>query len=339
MRYVYAVIVGLGLVAGMAAWWMVSSVNQASGTDATPTQFTVASGQQLRSVATALEQQKFISSAGAWTLYVLTQGHRSDIFAGTYTLSHTMTGRELLTALITNPLKDNEVKVTIQEGLTLKQIADQLERADVVNGQLFLNLVQHPATSGFDASPFRIAKQKPATVDFEGYAFPDTYRFFKHTEPAEVLKKFLDNLDLRYTVELEQATTAAGRTPHEILTMASILEKELTSTSDRAKAADLFWRRMKIGMGLNADSTILYALGRDGGSVSLDDLKVDSPYNTYINRGLPPGPINNPSVDAIKAAIYPVANGYLYYLSGKDGTTYFATTLEEHNQNKAKYLK
>ncbi len=339
MRYVYAVLGGLVLALGITVWWMLGTINHATGDNVASVQFVVEQGEQLRHVATRLESQHLVTSAGAWTLYTLSTGQRSAILAGAYTLNSSMTGRQILNTLTTNPLKDNEVSVTIREGLTLTQIAAQLERAEVVNGQLFLNLVQHPATANFDAGGYRIAGQKPATVDFEGYLFPDTYRFFKHTAPADVLKKLLANLDTKYSAELEQSTRTAGHTPPEILTIASILEAELKTTADRQLAADLFWRRVKIGMGLNADTTILYALGRTGGGVSSEDLKVVSPYNTYTNRGLPPGPINNPGLDAIKAAISPTPNDYLYYLTAPNGTTYFAKTLEEHNQNKAKYLK
>ncbi len=339
MRYVYAVVSGIIIVVGIAVGWMVTSVNTSTSADMTSIQFVVEPGQKLRSVATKLEEQKFIPSAGAWTLYVITQGLRSDILPETYLLKHTMTGREILKTLTTNPLKDNEVRVTIPEGLGLKQIADQLERADVVSGQALLNLLQHPATLGFDVSTYRIARQKPATVDFEGYLFPDTYNFFKHSDPKTVLQKFLNNLDSQYTTELEQATVAAGHTPHEILTMASILEKELTSASDRAMGADLFWRRITIGMALQSDSTVNYITGKGLLQPSIDDTKVDSVYNTYQNKGLPPGPIDNPGLETIRSAIYPQSNSFLYYLHEPNGTTHFSATYEEHLRNKALYLR
>lgn len=339
MRYVYAVTAGLAISIGIAVWWMTSSVAHVSSTDATPVTFVVAPGQQLRSVAYELQRQGFISSAGAWTLYTMTQGLRSSIFADTFVLRHTMSGRDILRTLTTNPLKENEVRVTIVEGLTLSEIADQLERANVVNGQEFLNLVQHPATSGFDASAYRIAGKKPSTVDFEGYVFPDTYNFFKHSEPSVVLGKMLQNLDLKYSVELEQATVAAGYTPHEVLTMASILEKELTTDTDRALGADLFWRRIAIGMPMQSDATVNYVTGKSSLQPTISDTETNSPYNTYTNKGLPPGPIDNPSLSSLRAAIYPKTNTFLYYLHAPDGTAHFAITYEEHLRNKALYLK
>lgn len=339
MRYVYAVFGGFIVAVGIAAWWMVSSVGRSTGSSADTVQFTIAKGQQLRSVAQELERQKLIPSAGAWTLYTITQGLRSQIFPETFVLNHGMTGREILKTLTTNPLKDNEANVTIPEGLTLVQIAEVLERAGIVNGQQFLNLAQHPASSGFDASLYRIAKQKPASVDFEGYIFPDTYRFFKHSDPVDVLKRMLSTLDARYTVELEQATTTAGHTPHEILTMASILEKELKSDQDRAMGADIFWRRISIGMPLQSDATVNYTTGKSTLQPTVSDTQTASPYNTYLNKGLPPGPIDNPGVSSIRAAIYPQANSYFYYLHAPDGSTHFAITYEEHLKNKATYLR
>lgn len=339
MRYVYAVLAGIAITLGITVWWMLGTMNSAAGGQVSVGAFVVEKGEQLRHVANRLENEKLIRSAGAWTLYTLTTGQRSAILAGTYTLDSSMTGRSILRTLTLGNLKVNEVTVTIREGRTLAQIASDLEQVGVVKAADFLTVVHTPKAAGLDLTGYRIANTKPTTVDLEGYIFPDTYRFYKDSTGIEAVKKFLETLDLRFTENLVQAAVSAGHTPHDILTMASILEAELQTPVDRAVAADLFWRRIKIGMGLNADTTILYALGRVGGGISAADLKVDSPYNTYTNRGLPPGPINNPGLDAIRAAIYPSANEYLYYLSAPDGTTYFARTLDEHNRNKRQYLK
>lgn len=339
MRYVYAVIAGLAIVAGITVWWMLSVMNHTVGGSSTPIVFSVEKGEQLRHVATRLESERLISSAGAWTLYALSTGQRSSILAGSYTLNAKMTGRDILHVLTINPLKDSEANVTIHEGQSLTEVASLLERADVVNGQEFLNLAQHPATAGFNVSAFRIAKQKPAGVDFEGYIFPDTYRFFKHSTPTDVLDKFLLNLDRRFTADLEQAASAAGHTSHDILTMASILEKEGKNTNDWGMISDLFWRRMSNGMPLQSDATVNYATGKSNqANTSIEDTKAVSPYNTYQNKGLPLGPIDNPGLETIRAAIYPIANTYVYFLTYKDKAV-FATTYEQHLANKAKYLQ
>lgn len=339
MRYVYAVIGGLVVVMGITVGWMLQTMNQSTKAAVDSGQFTVAKGEQLRHVASRLEEQRYIRSAAAWTLYVLSTGQRSAILDGDYQLATTMTGREVLRTLTTNPLKDNEVEVKILEGWTLKDIATELEKKSVVNAQEFLNTAQHPATSGFNLASFTIASQKPAAVDLEGYLFPDTYRFFKHSTVETIIAKMLANLDSRFSSTLLADARANNHTPHEILTMASILEKELKTDSERAMGADLFWRRINIGMPLQSDATVNYVTGKSSLQPTIDDTKAVSRYNTYLHRGLPPGPINNPSLSAIRAAIYPEANTYLYYLHAPDGTTHFAQTYEQHLKNKATYLQ
>lgn len=339
MRYVYAFLGGVMIVAGVAVWWMLSSVNHVSGASTDQITLTIAKGEQLRSVARDLENKKLIPSAGAWTLYAITQGQRSGILAGDYILDHGMSGREILRILTSENSDDKEVTIKILEGLTNVEIANLLEQKGVVSAREFLTAVRATDSRTVVDTTYAFLADKPTTADMEGYLFPDTYRFFKKSTAGAVLQKFLDNFDVRVTTTMRQAATASGRTLYEELTMASIIEKELKTEADRAMGADVFWKRIAIGMPLQADATVNFATGKNTTNVSNADTQTDSLYNTYKYKGLPPGPINNPSLSALRASIYPKSNPYYYYLTAPDGTTYFAKTLEEHNEYKAKYLK
>ena len=337
-RIIIGIIALLVLSVAGFSWWVFSTVGTAAKTTSA-VDFTVSKGEGVRAVAQKLYDAHLIDSRQSWTLFVILTGQRGSILPGTYSIPAGASGKVVINTMTANPPNANEVKVTIPEGLKATEIATLLEKAGVVNATEFLAIVQHPASSGIDLTPYAVASQKPTTVDLEGYLFPDTYRFFKHSTAIEVVKKFLANLDLRYTADLRQSGTLAGHTPHQILTMASILEKELKSNSDRAKGADVFWKRITAGMPLQSNVTILYAMGLTEDHLTIADTKFNSPYNTYQNTGLPPGPINNPGLESIKAALFPEANPYYYFLaSPTTGITYFAATLEEHNANKAKYL-
>lgn len=339
MRYVYAVLIGVIIIVTVAAGWMLTSVNQSSGAASDQVTFTVAKGQKLRSVAVALEKQRLIPSSGAWTLYAITQGQRSGVLAGDYTLNHGMSGRQILRLLTTQDTSSKEATVKIPEGATNTEIAALLERSGVVSASDFMMAVSVTDSRTVVPKDYSFLADKPATADLEGYLFPDTYRFFKKSTATAVLQKFLDNFDTRVTSTMRQSAKTQGRTLFEELTMASILEKELKTNVDRALGADVFWKRVAIGMPLQSDATVIFSTGQATVNVSHADTQVDSLYNTYQHQGLPPGPINNPGISSLRAAIYPTVNPYYYYLTAPDGTTYFAKTLDEHNRNKVKYLK
>lgn len=328
------------LVAGLASisGWVFTSIDNPSPNTAN-VQVQIKKGAGIRDVASGLANANVIRSAQAWTLFALLTDQAKSILPGTYIIAPKTTGRDLLQQISTTPIDDREVSVTILEGWKLQEIADELEKKDVVGAQVFLNAAQHPSTSSLDLTKFAIAGAKPANVDLEGYLFPDTYRFFKKSTASEVISKMLGNLDARYDASMRTATQNSGHSIHEILTMASILEKELTTTTDKAKGSDVFWKRINVGMPLQSNVTIMYAMGLAEDKLSIADTKFESPYNTYKYKGLPPGPINSPSLNSIQAAIHPESNPYYYFLASPAGVTYFAKTLEEHNIYKAKYLK
>ena len=169
----------------------------------------------------------------------------------------------------------------------------------------------------------------------EGYLFPDTYFFSKEINTEGIIEKMLDNFNKKLTESLREEIKSQGKTISEIITMASILEMEVRNKNDREVVSGIFWNRIKNRQPLQSDITLTYVLGVKKKQYSIEDTKADSPYNTYLNKGLPPGPISNPGMDAIIAALHPKATEYSYFLSDPDtGETVFAKTFEEHKKNK-----
>jgi UPF0755 protein len=166
----------------------------------------------------------------------------------------------------------------------------------------------------------------------EGYLFPDTYRFYAGTPAETVVRKMLDTYEAKIA-------SLKNQPDHADLTLASLVESEVKTDADRAKVADILKRRLAAGMPLQLDSTVNYATGKSSPAVSSNDLAVNSPYNTYKYKGLPPGPIANPGMSSISAALAPTPNPYWYFLTAPDGTVIYSQTLVEHNAAKAKYLK
>jgi UPF0755 protein len=187
----------------------------------------------------------------------------------------------------------------------------------------------------------RIAQDKPETISFDGYLAPETYRVFAGASLEEIVDRLIAQRESEFSEADYAAIAAAGRTPFEVLTIASLLEREVRGETNKKLVADLFWRRYDDGWKLQADSTVHFIVGTDGSVfTSAADRAIDSPWNTYRYTGLPAGPIGTPSRLAIEAAIYPTPNEYWYFLTTLDtGEVKFGRTLAEHNANIQQYLR
>jgi UPF0755 protein len=207
-------------------------------------------------------------------------------------------------------------KITIVEGSTVSDIAKTVKRS----------------VPTFDDSVFvQIAKP------YEGYLFPDTYMFFSNVTPNEVMSTMMNEFENK--VDPLIMNYSSDYSIEDIIKMASIVEKEATNMNDRRMIAGILWKRIKSGMPLQVDPPFYYFLNKSSSELTLDDLKVKSPYNLYLNKGLPPTPICNPSASSIDASLNPTASQYWYYLSDKSGNMHYATTHAEHLVNKEKYLR
>ncbi len=286
-----------------------------------------------KEIAIYLEKQGIIKNSWFFRLYVVISGQHSNIKAGTYNLSSSMSVTQIVKKFVSGDVIKN--KITIIEGWNLKDISEYLEIKKICSKKDFLNLTKKDYSLSFD-----FLKDKPKGLSLEGYIFPDTYEISLAEKPEEILKNILANFDKKLTPNLKSEIAAQHKSIFEIITMASILEKEVKMFGDKKIVSGILWKRIENSMPLQVDATINYITGKNDGGVSVKDTKIDSPYNTYKYGGLPLGPICNPGIESILAAIYPENSPYWYYLSADHtNKTIFSKTLEEHNVAIAKYLK
>ncbi len=305
--------------------------------DSTPVIFTVQPGETAATIATRLERQGLIRDAELFRLLLRYYGVDEELEAGEYQLRPNMTMDEIIARLQHGRFK--AALVVIPEGWRAEEIAWLLEEKGIVDSDEFMRLVREGA---YD---YEFLRDRPYGSSLEGYLFPDTYRVPPRFNAADFIDLMLKTFDARFTPQMRQAAAAKGWTIHEVVTLASIVEREAVVASERPIIAGVFINRLEAGMKLDADPTVQYALGYQGEGMwwktplLLEDLEIDSPYNTYLNAGLPPGPICNPGLASIQAVLEPAETDYLYFVAVGDGSHVFARTLEEHNRNRAKYQK
>ncbi len=300
-------------------------------------EFVIESGQGVNQVSNNLYKAGALRSQLVFETYLWMRDWEGDLIAGTYEIP---SGNivQLANILRVGP-KAEEHRVTLIEGWTLKDMARELGKRGIADEDRFMEIVTKPKANGFSSDTVPILYSKPDSVDLEGYLFPDTYRFLKKVSEEEIVEALMKTLTLRISEQMAKDIDARGLTMHEILTMASIIEKEVPTDKDRRMVSGVLWNRIEKGMPLQVDSTINYITGNNDPAVSIDATKIDNPFNTYKYKGLPPGPISNPGLSAIMAAIYPEETDYMFYLSKPSGETVFSKTFEEHVVAKNKYLK
>lgn len=248
---------------------------------------------------------------------MITLGSERRVSDGEYYFDSPVSSLQIALRISGRQFGIDRTKVTFPEGFTNKQMAERL--ASVFPGfdpVLFLTLAKGT----------------------EGYLFPDTYGFFPSVTPdfvvAALKRNFTNKVD-----PLTQEIKESGRSLHDVMIMASIVEKEAAGDGDRAVVAGILWKRFDTDLALQVDAPFLYILGKESSELTRADLAINSPYNTYRNKGLPPTPIGNPGLASIKASIHPQTSPYLYYLHDKDGMIHYASTYKEHQKNIAKYLR
>ncbi len=304
--------------------------------DAQEMTFTVDEGESFASVSQRLADLDAIPSAWWFRVAAKLAGLDTKVHAGTTVLIPGDRSADILGALV-YPSGTSEVSITIPEGYTLAQIGEKVHSVLPSITQEEWQRVTGPS-SPFASDPFVLAAQKPVDVDLEGYLFPDTYRFFKDATAEDVVGRMVRTMESRVTSLGAVTGDAQGMTTHELLTLASIIEREVRGADDMRQVSDIFLKRLDIGMALQSDATVNYVTGGDDPSISFADRDLVSPYNTYQNPGLPPGPISNPGMNALRAVWNPATNDYYYFLTDAQGIVYYASTNDEHALNKARYL-
>jgi len=305
--------------------------------------FEVKEGESVSRLADRLKEENIIRSPFMFKLYTRLKNIDTNIQSGFYVVNGPITLTKVAGELLYSA-GTSERTITIIPGWDLNDMAKYFEKEGIASSTEFYTLTGSPGKFGPWASStfqnFSLLKTKPQNVSLEGYFAPETYRIYKDESLESILKRLLSHREKELTAEMLAEINRQGKTVHEILTLASIVEKEVKSDTDKAKVADLFWRRIEIGMGLQADSTVHYLSGREGDVFTkAEERQIDSLYNTYKYRDLPPGPIANPSLSSIMAVIYPEKNNYFYFLTNSTGEVKYGRTLDEHNQNVYQYLR
>ncbi|MDP3986098.1 MAG: endolytic transglycosylase MltG [Candidatus Veblenbacteria bacterium] len=302
---------------------------------------TVNSGESVKGIGAKLLESNLIHSRFWFESWVWLTQTESRFIAGEYRLPRNINIINAVRLLTGAVSKQVEFTVRIVEGWTVSQMADYLEDSGLVPANEFIQTVIEPRSVAglLTQVDTKVFASKPASASLEGYLFPDTYRLYLNASVEDLVMKMLENFARKFPPVWQEVIQQRGHTVHEALTLASIVEREVATDKDRALVADIFWRRLEAGRGLEADSTINYITGKKSPAASAEDLVLDSPYNTYRYKGLPPGPISNPGEASLRAVVYPEVNSYWYFLSTPDGQVIYSETFEQHKSAKEKYLR
>lgn len=277
----------------------------------------VREGATLRDIARDLEEARVVAHPLVFEWIVRLRGDAKAVQAGEYAFSEPLGAFEVARRLAMGDFGLEQISIRIPEGATRRDIAALFDETfPLFDERRFLAL----------------------TEGSEGYLFPDTYFFLPNTTADAVADRLSGTFSLRLG-DIEKEIVRFGKPLHEIVTMASLIEKEVHRPSDRRTVSGILWKRIELGMPLQVDAPFVFLFGKASRELTAEDLEFDSPYNTYLYTGLPPGPIGNPSLDALRAAVLPVETEYLFYLSDDDGVTRYARNFEEHKRNKERYLE
>lgn len=319
-------------IAGL--FYLYNQIYFSCGNQESSVMFSVKKGEGSEDIAFNLQKEGLVSNRLFILLYLSGKNLIGKIYPGDYMISGKLTIPEIV-EIITNPQKVF-AKVTFPEGWTAEQMAARLGE-NGFDGDAFLELVKNPSEEII--SEFSVLSDKPQEASLEGYIFPDTYKFSRDATPEGILKKILCNTELKIEKDLREEAKKQKKTIFEIITMASIVEREVSTPEDFQIVSGIFWRRIAIGQALQSDATLEYVLKTKDFQHSIEQTKTDSPYNTYVYRGLPPGPVSNPGIKAISAALHPKQTKFLYFLTDPNDlkNTVYSVTFEEHVKNKQKY--
>ena len=319
------------LVLGGGAWTYANLQRPYKGYEG-PEQFVeIPPGSGTAGMARRLADAGVVRSAQAFRITVWLRGSSRRLQAGEYRFDKPMTAAEVVDRIARGDVYVRAL--TFREGLTVREMAAVFESAGY-----------GPASDFIDASKnvTLIRDIDAEAKDLEGYLFPDTYTLPRRTTGAQLVERMVTRFQKVMTPELRSKAAERGFSVRQVVTLASLVEKETAKAEERAVVAGVYTNRLKVGMGLQCDPTVIYALmlaGRYDGNIRKGDLQIDSPYNTYRYAGLPPGPIAAPGEAALRAAAEPADVPYLYFVSRNDGSHVFSTTLDEHNRNVYNFQK
>ncbi|MEN8252277.1 MAG: endolytic transglycosylase MltG [Patescibacteria group bacterium] len=331
MKKVIIVVIVILLVVGFIHFRTMNSVSENS----IDKQFTVEKGDDIIIIGKNLEKEGLVKSRVYFYYYAWKKKLRGSITAGEYMLTPNSNIAEIVQKMTSGDAimqKRKDIKVTFPEGWTVKKMSERLNKNELP-GDEFTLIAQNPPEELYVEYSFL---KRDASL--EGYLFPDTYFFVKEATALDVVKKMLDNFDKKIDENYRKTIEESNRELHDVIIFASVIEGEVSSSADRYVIAGIFKNRLDIGMALESDATLDYIKGIPEIKHSKADTEIDSLYNTYKYPGLPVGPINNPSLESINAAMAPKETDYMYFLNDAEtGETVFSKTFEEHISNKGKH--
>jgi len=319
------------VVLGGGAWIYTSVERPYKGYEAQEQYVEIPSGSGTATMARRLADAGVVRSAQVFRVAVWLRGSGRRLQAGEYRFDQPMTAADVVDKISRGDVYVRAV--TFREGLTIREMASVFENGGYGRASEFMEAARKAEL---------VREMDPDAKDLEGYLFPDTYTLPRRTTAEQLVERMVTRFEKVMTPELRDKAGERGFTVRQIVTLASLVEKETAKPEERPVVAGVYTNRMRIGMGLQCDPTVIYALtlaGRYDGNIRKGDLQIDSPYNTYRYAGLPPGPIAAPGEASLRAAVEPADVPYLYFVSRNDGSHVFSTTLDEHNRNVNNFQK
>ncbi len=314
--------------AGITAWFVHHFLETPGPTLQQPVSVLIPKGVSLRTVAQALEEQGLVTNGTLFSWWVRYTGADRKIKTGEYEFDEALTPVELLRRLLAG--QGLRVSVTIPEGLTFRQIVRLLSEKGLGSEESFFCLNSDPAF---------LEKWRLPWQGLEGYLFPDTYYFSRFASAEEVLEQMIGHFYKMLKPEMYRQAEVLNFSVHEVVTLASLIEKETGTPPERPLVSAVFHNRLRKGIPLQCDPTVIYGIPDFDGNLTREHLRTPTPYNTYVIRGLPPGPIANPGLKSLQAALRPADEDYLYFVGKGDGSHLFSSDLATHNRAVMQYQK
>ncbi|MBJ7603544.1 MAG: endolytic transglycosylase MltG [Candidatus Dormibacteraeota bacterium] len=332
---VLVLLVAVGYAGSQGYGWYQSQINDPVGGDTRPVAVHIDSGETPDAIAADLVAKGLVRNREVFLVYLRSRGNGANIQAGDFQLSRSMSMAAIVDHLTSGT---NTLQIRLAEGLTLAKMAEAVQVSGLASGQQYTAAAQ---LAGHQES-FLLGRPQGAPPTLEGFLFPDTYQLPPSAGARGLVQLQLDRFGRIVGAGLshEIQAPAAGRpllSLYQLVSAASIVEREVNRDPDRRIVCGIIFNRLQQGMPLQIDATVLYGLGRFGGQLTQADLGQDTPYNTYLHQGLPPGPIANPGEAALKACVEPQPSTYLFYFSDPSGATHYATTGDEFERLKRQF--
>lgn len=295
----------------------------------------IPTGSTLSQVTDILKENKLIKNKILFKLYVRVSNNTSKLKSGKYLFNQTYSNKDIVQDLSEGKVYNDGIKITVPEGSTSFEIVDILVKNKLGDKNIYEKLINNPKEF---KDNFKFLDDEKV-ISLEGFLYPSTYYFNENKTEKEILNHMLETFESKYTEKLQKRQKELKKSLYEVINLASIVEKEAVLDEDRPIIASAFYNRIKIGMPLQSDATIQYIFKERKKSITYNDLKIDSPYNTYKVQGLPPTPIASPGIKSIEAVLYPANTEYLYFVATIEGGNTYSKTYEEHVKNVEQYRK